>query len=119
MLEFPPGTQLINVNTREHYRTRAKITAALRVMARDLAHCAGIPRMERVKVRAAYFPPDRRKRDSSNVLFLSVKAGIDGLVDAGVLPDDNDKIVRSLELVPGEQIIKGGQMIIEITDDDS
>ena len=113
-LEFPPGTTLINVNSREHYRARAKVTKSLRAMGCSLAKMQGITRLERARVKAFYFPPDRRRRDSSNVLFLSVKACLDGCTDAGIWADDNDRVVVSIELVPGDRIIKGGQMVIMI-----
>jgi crossover junction endodeoxyribonuclease RusA len=115
-LSFPPGTPLINVNTREHYRARAKVTAALRAAACVLARSEGIPPLGRIRVRATYYPPDRRRRDSSNVLFLSLKAALDGITDAGVLSDDNDKIVLGLELFPGDHAVPGGQMVIELTE---
>lgn len=126
ILEFPPGQKLINANGRSSkYAVSAsnrwgkqKVTENLRSLACKLAGEAGIPELGRVKVKATYFPPDRRKRDSSNVLFLSVKAGVDGCVDAGVLPDDHDKIVVSLELLPSDVIVAGGQMVIEIEETD-
>lgn len=47
-------------------------------------------------------------------LFLTVKAAVDGLVDSGVLKDDSDKFVRGHELLPGDHVVKGGQMVLEI-----
>ena len=125
-LEFPPGTRLISANGRSSkYAVSAgnrwakkKATEELRALGCALAGKAGIPRLGKVRIRAVYFPPDNRKRDSSNVLFFSVKAGVDGCVDAGVLADDNDKIVTSTELVPGDAIVKGGQMVIEVIPDE-
>lgn len=121
ILEFPPGVRLINANGRSSkYAVSAssrwgkkQVTSELRAMGCKLAKKAGIPKLEMVRVRAIYYPPDRRKRDSSNVLFFSVKAAVDGLVPL-VLTDDNDKIVRSTELVPGDRIVPKGQMVIEI-----
>jgi crossover junction endodeoxyribonuclease RusA len=73
-----------------------------------------IPRLEKVRIRVYYRPPDNRRRDSSNVTFPSSKAAIDGLTDAGVLRDDNDKVVRELVLLPDDQVVRGGQLVIEI-----
>jgi hypothetical protein len=39
---------------------------------------------------------------------------LDGVVDAGVLADDNDRVVRGTELVPGDRVIPLGQMVIEL-----
>ena len=48
--------------------------------------------------------------------FLRVKSAVDGLVDAGVLKDDSDRYVVSLEMLRGEGIVTGGQLIIEVID---
>ena len=120
-LEFPPGTKLINANGRSSKYAvsassrfaKAKVTAALRALAGDLAKKQKIPPLGRVKIVATYYPPDNRRRDSSNVLFFSVKASVDGIVGS-VLKDDNDKIVKSTELIPGDHVVPGGQMVIEV-----
>lgn len=126
VLEFPPGTLLLTANGRSsknavsagnRWRKR-EVTASLRDMGCRLAKNQGIPRLERVRIRALYFPPDKRRRDAPNLLFHSSKAAIDGIVDAGVLADDADKYVLSLELAPGGHIVRGGQMVIEIIEVD-
>lgn len=94
---------------------KREVTANLRDVSCKIAKDAKVPKLQKVRIRAFYHPPDNRRRDSPNVLFLSSKAAIDGLVDAGVLDDDNDIHVISIELIPlrGE-IVKGGQMVLEI-----
>lgn len=49
-------------------------------------------------------------------LFPSVKSAVDGLVDSGVLKDDSDRYVVSLEMLRGEGIVTGGQLVIEVED---
>jgi crossover junction endodeoxyribonuclease RusA len=110
-VELPVGLQLMNSNDREHWSKRAKVSALIRTAAR--AQCKDIPRLGKVKIRAVYYAPDNRRRDVSN-LFPSVKAAVDGIVDAGVLKDDNDKYVVALEMVRGEYNIPKGQLMIEI-----
>lgn len=112
-ISLPPATELISANGREHWTQRAKVTKHLRELAEHDANVKRIPELSKVKIRAIYFPPDNRRRDMSN-LFPSVKAAVDGIVDAGVLLDDNDKFVLSLELTRGKGIVKGGQLVIEI-----
>lgn len=114
-ISFPPGTPLISANSRDHWTKTAKLTKSLREMACALARTKRIPPLERVKIRAIYFPPNHRRRDMSN-LFPSVKAAVDGIVDAKVLRDDSDKFVVSLELVRGEGIVKNGLLVIELTE---
>lgn len=111
IVELPVGMQLINANDRDHWRKSAGKTATIRSVARGQAK--GIPRLSKVKIRAVYYAPDNRRRDVSN-LFPSVKAAVDGIVDAGVIKDDNDKFVIALEIVRGEFNIRKGQLIIEI-----
>lgn len=103
----------MNANDRHHWTKRSNLTATIRSVARGQAK--GIPKLNRVKIRAVYKAPDNRRRDVSN-LFPSVKAAVDGLVDAGVLKDDNDRYVKSLEMVRSEENVRGGQLIIEIID---
>ena len=81
--------------------------------ARNLS--SDIPRMEKVKIRAIYYAPNNRRRDMSN-LFPTVKSAVDGLVDAGVLKDDTDRYVVSMEMLRGEGVVTGGQIIIEVID---
>lgn len=125
-IEFPPGTKLITANGRSTASIisisdrwgKASVTRDLRRLAFELAKEAGIPELRRVRIRAYYLPSDKRKRDSPNVLFFSSKAAIDGIVDLGILPDDSDRYVRSLELLPSDEIVKGGKMVIEVEEAD-
>ena len=110
-IELPAGIPLLNANQRLHWSKKAAITAFLRTAAREQAK--GKPKLEKVKIRAVYYAPDNRRRDVSN-LFPSVKASVDGLVDSGVLDDDSDKYVVSLEMVRGGENRPGGQLVIEV-----
>lgn len=108
---MPVGMQLMNANDREHWRTRAKVSSLIRTIARG--QCKDVPHLGKVKIRAVYYAPDNRRRDVSN-LFPSVKAAVDGIVDAGVIKDDNDKFVVALEMVRGDHNVPRGQLVIEI-----
>lgn len=112
-IEMPAGMPLLNANGREHWSKRANVTSTIRMTARNLA--SHIPHLERVKIRAIYYASNNRRRDMSN-LFPSVKAAVDGLVDAGVLKDDSDRFVVSLEMMRGEGIVPGGQLVLEVID---
>jgi len=103
--------QLINANDRDHWRKSAGKTATIRSVARGQAK--GIPRLGKVKIKVIYYAPDNRRRDTTN-LFPSVKAAVDGIVDAGVLKDDSDKFVVGYEILRGEHNIPRGQLTIEI-----
>jgi crossover junction endodeoxyribonuclease RusA len=113
VVAFPPGTELLNVNSRVHWSKRAQVTAQLRRDAALLARHQKIPRLGKVRFTVVYHPPDRRRRDSSNI-FLSAKAAIDGIADC-CLADDSDAYVRSTLFLPGAAV-KGGQLVITVTD---
>lgn len=69
---------------------RAAHSAKVQMIRRTVALLArGIGSHDRIHVRLHYRQPDRRRRDADN-LIPTQKACVDGLVDAGVIPDDCD-----------------------------
>jgi crossover junction endodeoxyribonuclease RusA len=86
-IDLPCGPLLTSNQRLGHY-AKARITRQLRGEATILARAAKIPALEKVQVWAWVIPPDRRKRDPAN-WYPSVKAAIDGIRDAGVIPDDD------------------------------
>ena len=93
-LTLPLSTPL-SLNHRMHHQVRAKRTREVREMALLLARAAKIPHCERVRVTLVYTPKDSRVRDPLN-LVATLKACEDGLVDAGVVDDDNPRYVESV-----------------------
>jgi len=90
-IRFPKPGDFLNANDRQHWRPRAALTAVWKEAAYIAACQLGDP-TERAhgpsEVRF-YFPVrDGRKRDGGN-WYPTVKACVDGLVEAGVWPDDN------------------------------
>lgn len=85
-IRFPQPAELLNLNQRWHWARKAKVTKAWRTTA---GYCA--PKSRKLppsEVHVTIDVADRRRRDPSN-LFPTVKAIVDGLVDAGLWPDDN------------------------------
>jgi crossover junction endodeoxyribonuclease RusA len=76
----------LNGSRGQHF-ARARKVKHLRWLSRTGAAAAGIPRCARVAVELHYAPRDRRRRDPFN-LIATLKPVEDGLVDAGVIPDD-------------------------------
>lgn len=98
-LVIPGRVSTVNKLMRVQHFRRAEHDAAWRLAARFAAKEAGIPHMERVKIIACPWLKGRRSQDVAACL-PSVKAAIDGLVDAGVLDDDTPEHVRSLSFLP-------------------
>lgn len=113
---FPSGMKLLTANEMRkqgHWTKFYSVIRTWRSTACLLAKEAHIPQQQFVKIRAVYYAPDNRRRDTSNI-FPTVKAVIDGIVDAGVLPDDSDKYVKSVEMARGDHNIKQGQLVLVI-----
>lgn len=98
-LSFPQPGVLLNMNHRNNWRTKARVTRQWRTAAHQVALMLGPPR-DRVHapswVRLVIPVPDRRRRDPANLTPLT-KACVDGLVDAGVWIDDTPDYVETLE----------------------
>lgn len=93
----------ISLNDRQHWRARARHTAAWRDAVGWQARAANIPRYERISVRLEVYPPDRRRRDRHNLVPV-LKAAVDGLVDAEVIPDDTPEHLVDEEIVLHEPL---------------
>lgn len=114
-VELPPGLTLLNSNQRPHPMVRAKHTRALREAGRKAAAAIGIPRLERAYVIAELRPNDKRRRDPGN-WYPSAKAAVDGgLVDAGVLDDDDHLHLIGPDMRLGE-VVRGSQIVLHVWD---
>lgn len=82
----------LNLNQRMHWTQRAKITKAVRHEVMVRCRAARIPKAKHVTVQLVYRPRDRRRRDASN-LTATHKPIMDGIVDAGIIPDDTPAYV--------------------------
>ncbi len=78
----------MTANDRLHWRRRAELTARWRRCGWVYAKQARIPALTRAHILIEWLPPDRRRRDPANAAPMG-KALVDGIVDAGVLPDDS------------------------------
>ena len=86
-----PRDLVLTSNQRLHPQVKAKKTKALRALALSEAQGLRDPAPCRVIAWLAF--PDRRRRDAPN-WWPTVKALMDGLVDAGVWDDDNSQIIQ-------------------------
>lgn len=85
-------------NQRLHWAKKAAVTRAVRDTANMLARHHKAPKAQRVVVTLHYRPKQRRHRDRHN-LYPTVKALVDGIVDAGVVPTDTAEHLSAPEPV--------------------
>ena len=122
LLVLPDTLALVNANDRTHWAPRGRAMKALREESCRLAGASMIPALARMRLLYVVHPgPRMRLRDPSN-WAPSAKACLDGLVDAGIVPDDNCRYVigpdpRMGERVPGTRCHLS-LLVVELPDDD-
>jgi crossover junction endodeoxyribonuclease RusA len=89
-----PQTTPMSLNARMNWAVAAKMKKPYREAAHVLALQQKIPACKRVRVTLIYTPKDKRRRDPLN-LVATLKLVEDGLVDAGVIPDDTPDYLES------------------------
>ena len=104
----------ISANERTHWAVKAGKTKVWR--ARFAVEARDLPRMNRVHILAEIRNAGHsRRRDASN-LAPTVKAAVDGIVDAGAIPDDSDQYVIGTEFRNGEPASGLARLRLTITD---
>lgn len=83
-----PDSPILTPNDRAHWSRRSECALVWRTAARLLAREARIPHLERVAVRLEHWPKDRRRKDPDRNSLVA-KWCLDGIVDAGVIDDDD------------------------------
>lgn len=96
-----PPLELLNANHRLHRMQAAKLTSDIREAAGWCTRAAKVPHLKRARIVAEVRFWDARKRDPAN-WAPSAKAGVDGVVDAGVLDDDDDRHLDGPDMRLGE-----------------
>jgi crossover junction endodeoxyribonuclease RusA len=71
---------------------RSATIAEVRQAVCTMARAKGVPAMSAIHVRLHWRPAVKRRRDPDN-LVATLKPCLDGLVDAGVVPDDTQEYV--------------------------
>lgn len=94
-LFYPERPWTVNAERTWHHMKRAKIVREWRDAFCWLAREAKIPRLRSMVVHVTPTLPDKRMQDVAACLGAA-KAAIDGITDAGVLPEDSPQYVHSL-----------------------
>lgn len=92
LLELP-FTKQLSLNDRTNRHVKAKLNAEWREAVAWLCTAQKIPACGRIKVELYYAPRFNRRRDQDN-LVATLKPVVDGIVDAGVVPDDTQQFVE-------------------------
>lgn len=95
-LRYDERPWTLNKERTLHHMQRAKLVKEWREAFRDLAQEAMMPHLTMVEIVAQPYVLNGRFDQDTGNCFPAVKAAVDGLVDAGVLIDDNAKIVVKL-----------------------
>lgn len=108
------GNQMLNANDRMHYMVKSPISRYLR----DLSNEYALKFQEENEIFAQFdtnnpcfvivtvCPPTKRHMDAPN-WYPTVKPLLDGMTDAEIFSDDNDKIITSTTFIRGEQTRNG------------
>jgi Holliday junction resolvase RusA-like endonuclease len=111
-ITLTPPADFINANHRLHHHAKAKLTKAWREAAGLHAKYAEDYRQyDRAHITFAIRFPDNRRRDVGN-FYGTAKACVDGLVDAGLLKDDDDTRVLGPDM---RRHIPNGSPLVTIT----
>lgn len=122
-ITLPTGLKLLNSNQRLHHAPKGRHTAAIRAAAMEavadnpdlmaaLADAKPDPLFHRAHILGLYCPPTAGRCDPAN-WYPSFKAAVDGIVDAGVLEDDDHTRVAGPDMRLGPKT-KGGRIILII-----
>jgi crossover junction endodeoxyribonuclease RusA len=106
----------LSLNDRVHWRVRARITRAWR-------HAAGYAALDQLgrtpsgrrrppcTVRVAFPARDPGRRRDPHNMAPTVKAIVDGLVDAGAWPDDTNRFVVVLD----PEFVRAAQVVVTLS----
>lgn len=97
---------LLTANDKLHWARKASLTKQLRRWGYLLGREGrGVERLHLARARVVFEVayPDRRRRDRHN-MAPTIKAMMDGLIDAGLLPDDSDGYLDGPETVVADRL---------------
>lgn len=97
-----------NAERRWHHHKRASMVRSWREAFFWLSKHGKVPRLDRATVVAQPLARTRRSLPDVGACYPAVKAAVDGIVDAGVLEDDDASHLLSLTFLPCEVVGRDG-----------
>lgn len=89
----------LNLNQRMHWAPRNRLTQQIKSDAHTLARYGKLPKgLDRVRIVLHWQPTTERRRDNDNIT-PTLKAAIDGLVQYGLVADDDSTHVESATVI--------------------
>lgn len=95
-----------------HHYKRASTVKDARERWALLAKAAQVPRLTRIRIDAVPLAKDNRWRSDVGACYPAVKAAIDGLVDAQVIPDDNPKHLDAITFHAPQVVGRDGLRLV-------
>ena len=113
-IELPFPGKALSPNWRGYWAQRWRAAQELKQAAYLLAKANGTPpECRRAIVQLIYVVPSSRIRDPDNFLIMA-KPAIDGLVAAGVFPDDSSQFIRYCPVLFRVTRKESPKLIIEV-----
>lgn len=114
-LAIPAPAKWLNSNDRLHWSPRAKLTRSWRQAAHVYARQARLPKgLGRVRIDAQVHKTTGNSFDAMN-LYPTLKAVVDGLVDYGLVVDDNNDHVTGPFITDGGRRVRA-EVVVTITE---
>jgi hypothetical protein len=119
-ITVPIAPLSLNAELKGHWSVRSAHVAQCRESAMWLAKEARIPPMQRVSVTATELRTptakgaDRKGRRDLGNFYWTVKGSIDGLVDAGVIADDDETHLVRLTFLPSRRVEQASEAGMEL-----
>ena len=91
LITLPPVNPKLHSHNKGHWRVKAAAVKSLRTLAHGLVceqRPGPQPTWPAAVIEYCFYVPDRRRRDEIN-LCQATKPAIDGIVDTGLIPDDD------------------------------
>lgn len=117
-LFYPVRPWTLNTERTWHHHKRATFVKEWREAFWLLAKEAKVPHMERIAVVVTPFLDGRGRTQDVGGCFPAAKAAIDGLVDAGVIDEDDPKHVRMLAFRAPVRATPAGLRLVVMEADD-
>ncbi len=109
------GSAYLNSNRVRHHYDTGRLVKEWRENAKGAALAAKLPTLQRAHVFAYVQFRDGRRHDAGN-WYPTAKACVDGMIDAGLLPDDADAHLVGPDMRPHPDVSRVPTIVFEIRD---